>query len=264
MKVFSQEDVERFDRDGFIVAEGLLSAAEVEEVLAIGRGDGQLQADTKANKNYEGEGRDTILAYRPHLADDVYSAWGRSRRIVGLGEQLLRGEIFHYYTLIMQKEPGTGGWQYHQDYGYHYDQFLFPDYISVMVALDPARRDNGCLKVYRGSNRLGRLQHQPSGSQRIADPERVGLAADYLEEVYCELEPGSVLYFHGNILHASEENLSQTPRWSLIYSYVAAANPVVTPEEPSCQYAFLQQLDDRQVAAAALRHRDRVNATATE
>ena len=85
-----------------------------------------------------------------------------------------------------------------------------------MVALDPATRANGCLKVVRGSNRLGRLEHQSSGSQLIADPRRVAMALREMEEVHCELAPGSVLYFHGNTLHASEPNLSSQPRWSLI------------------------------------------------
>ena len=30
-----------------------------------------------------------------------------------------------------------------EDYGYHYQQFLFPAFASVMVALDPATRANG-------------------------------------------------------------------------------------------------------------------------
>ena len=36
----------------------------------------------------------------------------------------------------MRKEPQTGGWEYHQDYGYHYAQFLRPEgYASAMLAL---------------------------------------------------------------------------------------------------------------------------------
>ena len=47
-----------------------------------------------------------------------------------------------------------------------------------MLALDPANRDNGCLRVVKDSNQLGRLEHISSGSQLIADPQRVALALD--------------------------------------------------------------------------------------
>ena len=130
-----------------------------------------------------------------------------------------------------------------------------------MVALDPATRANGCLKVVRGSNRLGRLEHQSSGSQLIADPQRVAMALREMEEVYCELAPGSVLYFHGNTLHASEPNLSLQPRWSLIYAYVAASNTYVLPDWPDDQCPLIEKWDDSKVDAAARRHWEAVAAT---
>ena len=36
-------------------------------------------------------------------------------------ERLLRGEVLHYHSTILSKEPATGGtWNWHQDYGYWY------------------------------------------------------------------------------------------------------------------------------------------------
>ena len=108
--------------------------------------------------------------------------------------------------------------------------------------------------MVRGSNRLGRLEHQSSGSQLIADPRRVEMAMRELEEVHCELQPGSVLYFHGNILHASDPNLSAQPRWSLIYAYVAASNPYVLPEWPEDQCPLVDKWEDDEVEAAVRGH----------
>ena len=120
----------------------------------------------------------------------------------------------------------------HQDYGYHYDEFLYPQFVSAMIALDPATKDNGCLRVVRGSHRLGRLEHQPHGSQRIADPARLTFALEQMDEVHCELAPGSVLYFDGNILHASDENRSATSRWSFVIAYVPSTNIWVKDGDP--------------------------------
>jgi ectoine hydroxylase len=258
VRVLSEQQIRQFDADGYLIIEGLLDSKEMEFILEVAHVDPQLAEDTKSNKNFEDEGLDTILAYRGSLSDDIYSAYGRYERIVRPMEELFRDEVFHYYTLIMQKNPQSGGWQYHQDYGYHYKQFLFPDYAGCMVALNPATRDNGCLKVYRGSHRLGRIDHRPCGSQLIADPERLALAADALEEVYCELEPGSVLYYHSNTLHASDPNLSLVPRWTLIYGYVAASNVSVQPDDADSQYAYLDKMDDEQVREASRRHWEQV------
>ena len=60
----------------------------------------------------------------------------------------------YYYQLQMLKAPRTSA------------------ATAVMVALDPAPRANGCLKVVRGSNRPGRLGHQSSGSRLITGPGR--------------------------------------------------------------------------------------------
>lgn len=96
--------------------------------------------------------------------------------------------------------------------------------ISVMVALTEATVANGCLQVLEGSHQLGRIEHGFSG-------EQVGASKIYVEEamnrhplVYVELQPGDTLFFHSNLLHTSNANTSDYPRWSLICAYNLAAN----------------------------------------
>ncbi|MBI2503435.1 MAG: phytanoyl-CoA dioxygenase family protein [Candidatus Latescibacteria bacterium] len=259
-RVLSAQQLEQFEEDGYAIVENLFSAAEVGRILDIARADHQLAADLKPNHNYEGQGLDTIIAYRPRFADDVYSAVGRSRRLVEPLEQLFGEEARNFYQLETLKDPNTGGWQWHQDYGYHHREFLYPSFISVMFALDPATRANGCLRVVRGSNRLGRLDHVRSGSQLAADPQRVGIALQHLEEIHCEMAPGSALYFHGNTLHASDPNLSAQSRWAIIFAYVADSNFYVLPETPENLRVPVDKLDDAQFEALARRHWERVQA----
>ena len=71
---------------------------------------------------------------------------------------------------------------------------------------------------------MGRVEHGRFGDQTGADPERVIAALERLEHVYCEMEPGTGLFFHGNTLHASDANESPDSRWSLICCYNAARN----------------------------------------
>ncbi|HOY21481.1 MAG TPA: phytanoyl-CoA dioxygenase family protein, partial [Haliscomenobacter sp.] len=96
--------------------------------------------------------------------------------------------------------------------------------MSVMVAITEANRANGCLQVIRGSHQMGRVEHGFSGEQVGAAARYVELALKTMELVYVELEPGDVLLFHSNLLHRSDANLSDRPRWSMISCYNRASN----------------------------------------
>ena len=256
-KALSPTQIQQFAADGYLVVEDVVDAPGVELLLRLFAGDQALAARTSSNKNYDGKELVTPLAYAQQLTDDAYSAVARSHRLIDPLEQLFEDEVSYYYTLNMMKLPKTGGWQWHQDYGYHYKQFLYTDYISVMVALDPATRANGCLRVVKGSNGLGRLDHETSGSQLIANPKRVDFAMQHLDEVSCELRPGAALYFHGNTLHASDPNTSDQSRFSLVYSFVAASNVWVDTESEN-QCTLVEKLTDKEVADAMQRHWERV------
>jgi ectoine hydroxylase-related dioxygenase (phytanoyl-CoA dioxygenase family) len=161
--------------------------------------------------------------------NDVFGYLTRSESIVSGVAALLDSDApaCHYHSKLMQKEPKVGGaWEWHQDYGYWYkNQFMFPDQlISVMVALTPANKQNGCLQVIKGSHKLGRINHGFAGEQVGADMVMVNNALKTMDLVYVEIEPGDALFFHSNILHRSEANLSDHPRWSIISCYASQSN----------------------------------------
>ena len=119
---------------------------------------------------------------------------------------------------------------------------------SVLVAINAADRANGCLQVLRGSHHMGRLDHSRVGEQNAADRERVAVALQRLERVDCELDAGSALFFHCNLLHRSDRNVSEEPRLSLICCYNAARNdPFRDHHHP--RYTPLARWPDERVAA---------------
>ncbi|HUG93495.1 MAG TPA: phytanoyl-CoA dioxygenase family protein [Planctomycetaceae bacterium] len=214
-----------FHRDGYILAPELLDAEEVELLRNIARADQDIARDRSARA--DGEGGAVELVVRNELPDDtIYGAIVRSARIVRTMEGLLGDEVYHYHHKLILKEPRVGGaWAWHQDYGYWYNNgCLFPDLASCMIAVDRATRENGCLQVLRGSHRLGRIDHGKTGDQTGADAERVAAARQRLELVYCELEPGAAIFFHANLLHRSDQNRSDQPRWAFICCYNARHN----------------------------------------
>lgn len=222
---FTQTHKETYDRDGFVVVKGMFSPDEVELLYDIATQDEVIKQ--KSYDRGDANGMRTKLALWYSLDDSIYSKFARSARLVEGVERVLGGPAAHYHSKLMQKEPRVGGaWEWHQDYGYWYKNngFLFPDMLSVLTALTPANRENGCLQMIRGSHRMGRVEHGFSGEQVGADQEKVDEALKIMDLVYLEMEPGDVAFFHCNTLHRSDANLSDKPRWSIITAYNLAAN----------------------------------------
>ena len=89
--------------------------------------------------------------------------------------------------------------------------------MTAYFAIDRQTMANGCIKMLKGSNHLGRIDHGSCssslcsffrslknaaalavsiGDQQGAEPERVELALKRFEEVYFVADPGDALFFH--------------------------------------------------------------------
>ena len=248
-------DAAAFARDGFVVKRGYFAADEVELMR------GMIETDPAIRRNVlkiaDSEGGATALALWNHPGGDVFGAVARSMRVAGGAETLLGGEAYHYHSKLTMKMPGHGGrWEWHQDYGYWYQNgCLFPDMLSVGVAVDPQTRANGCMQMLKGSHLMGRIEHGRVAGQTGADVERVEQAMERLELVYCEMAPGDAVFFHANTLHASAANTTDKPRRLLICCYNKATNdPYKTHHHP--QYTPLEKLPDTAVREAGTRRAD--------
>lgn len=258
----TEAQIARFNEDGYLFLEHFLDDEETELLQNISRSDVQLAGDAKDRR--DAQGANTRLALRNDLRDDIYSAIVRSERMVHAMERLLGGEVYHYHHKMTMKQPFEGGaWEWHQDYGYWYNNgCLFPDMASCYIAVDPATRENGCMQVLRGSHRMGRIEHGVTGDQTGADLERVEQAMKRLELVYCEMGPGTALFFHSNTLHRSDQNRSPNPRWGFICCYNAARNdPYKKHHHPN--YSYLEQWPDSAIKEVGRREWAEIQAQMT-
>ncbi|TKC63733.1 phytanoyl-CoA dioxygenase family protein [Pedobacter hiemivivus] len=248
-KKLSAADQALFNENGYVLIKGMLNPEEVKKLYDIA-----IHDQVISNKSFDrgdANGLRTKLALWYSLADDAYSLLARSKRIVEGVQLLLEGEPAHFHSKLMQKEPKVGGaWEWHQDYGYWYrDGFLYPQMLSVLTALSPATKENGCLQVIKGSHLTGRIEHGFSGEQVGANQERVDELLKRLELVYVEMEAGDTLFFHSNTLHRSDANLSDAPRWSLISAYNLISNKPYKGNYPSASEA-IQMVNDETLLAS--------------
>ena len=214
------EHIAEFHRRGFLTVRQLFDRVEMDHLRECAKNDQALADESYARRDLAGD--ETRLTLWNELHDDsVYAAIVRSQRVAASMSALLGDEVYHYHHKMILKERLEGGaWEWHQDYGYWYNfGCLFPDMGSCTLAIDRADQRNGCLQLIPGSHCLGRIDHLNTGEQVGADPDRVEAALKRLELVHCELEPGDAVFFHANLLHRSDRNSSDQPRWSLICCY---------------------------------------------
>jgi len=251
--VFSAAQAAAFAADGYVIVRKLFDQEEIALMAGAIEQDPDLQKSLYDRK--DAQGKATKMATWNHPGDSVYGLAARSQRVVDTVEQMLGGEVYHYHSKLTAKEPREGGaWEWHQDYGYWYHNgCLLPHMASVMVALDHATRENGCLQVIRGSHLVGRVEHGIiPGEQVGADPKRVEQMLQQMPLDYVEMAPGDALFFHANVMHRSDQNRSPNRRWTVIFCYNAARNnPFIEHHHPF--YTPLHKFSDEAVKQAGLK-----------
>ncbi len=223
-RLLSDAQASHYHEHGYTLARNLFDADEIDLLRQSAKQDHEL--DKRSYGRADGEGGVVRLSLWNHPGDGIYGMFARCARVARSAEKLLGGEVYHYHSKMIMKDAKVGGaWTWHQDYGYWYhNAVLQPLLLSVFIAVDPARKENGCLQVIPGSHHCGRIDHSLTGEQSGADRARVEELLKRLPLEYVEMEPGDALFFHCNLLHRSDQNHSERPRWSMICCYNAARN----------------------------------------
>lgn len=237
-------------RDGFVVRRNLFKPEEchamLDESVRLVRSAGQKAMDQaisahdgliiqrESNPNPVAKNPEDRIAkvFNFHLRPGIFAGFRDDRRVTASVSEILGESIDCFQSQFIWKNPGAWGQPWHQDT--HYFNFDKGPHIGVWLALTEATLENGCLSVIPGSHRQPIQHHGPD--------KRPGSLLGYLEvdmgpnvdSVPMLMQPGDVLFFHGHLLHRSEDNKSRGMRAALVYHYGPAGakelgerNPVV-------------------------------------
>lgn len=237
----SREQVDFYNRDGYLVLERLLSAedfrpareaaeARVEEIARELVRDG-LVKDPLADRPFEsrlaelfaGLGEKEFLRYGRSWRDrhPGYFALMSHPRILDAVESLIGPEIFAnpvYNT--RPKVPGVaaGAVPWHQDKSYWPDANSNP-VITAWVPLVDATHENGCLHLVPGTHRKKLLEHHAEAitgtSYRALSEKQVGSG----RVLALPVPAGTAILFNDRLLHMSTPNRARTVRWSVDLRY---------------------------------------------
>lgn len=215
---------EGFERDGYALARGLLSAGEVrqvrerfEEIWREGV-PGYLEHDEHGVKNSE-ERYPRII--HPHRFDALSRDLLLDRRLTAVAARLLRDEPLAAQTMYYWKPPGTKGQALHQDNLYLKANDAW-GCLGAWIAIDDCDEKNGCLIVVPGSHKLDLQCPGEADSSDSFTGHFVGIP-EGMRDVPMIMSAGDCLFFGGHTIHGSHANKSkERMRRSFICHYIGA------------------------------------------
>ncbi|MDP6981260.1 MAG: phytanoyl-CoA dioxygenase family protein [Myxococcota bacterium] len=240
----TEEELAQYERDGYFARTGVLSESELasyreavdgihDQIVRAAQDPNVEPARLIDGKRYQKllgssvqwewrEGAEEIRSMEPYhhldsrleaLLEDI-RLWGPSRAIVGSEEISLFSDKLNF------KRPAGAPFPWHQDNPYwaflcdHLDRL-----VSVGIILDDSTIENGCLWMIPGSHKHGALdcfEDRGVVGRLYTDIERYDELAD---PVPMDLPAGSVVYFHGDIVHGSMSNRTDERRRMLVLTY---------------------------------------------
>ena len=256
---------ESYERDGFLCIETCFSKVEIDILLSEARR--ELAVDSQRRIKERGGAVRSVFA--SHLTNGVFRRLSRLSRLVEPAMQFLGSEVYLHQFKINAKVALEGDhWEWHQDFLYWHkeDDMPEPRVLTAAVFLQEVHDYNGPMLVIPGSHKEGMIDLQAqtacSGNgNRLHDHEGSAswmptLTADLKykinQDVLARLlskshiyaskgSAGLTMFFHGNLFHASANNLSASDRLSIFISYNSVENKLRDIENP--RPAFIASRD---------------------
>ncbi len=234
--MFTAAEAARFQRDGYIVARGLASAADCAAIRGIAQRDlaaatqpVEFETDTQypgAPASLDAPGGRTVRRLLQACArDPVIAQWATQPELAARLRQLMAPQVELsqvHHNCVMTKNPSYSSiTSWHQDIRYW--SFERPELVSVWLALGREYFENGCLLVLPGSHVMDFSPAQLDAALFLR-PDVEANKPLIRTQCRVELEPGDVLFFHCRLFHAAGHNQTADTKFSLVLSYHAADN----------------------------------------
>jgi phytanoyl-CoA hydroxylase len=232
---FTEDQKRRFQQDGFVAIEQVLSPDEVNmgleaimDLLFVDRKGAKIQFTKPVEELVTKEARELAVrkVYEFAAVEERLNRIAHHPVILDLVARLMGEEPRMVQDMALLKPPHGGGEKpWHQDMAYGNLIYTKP-VIGVWIALDEAELDNGCMHVIPGSHQFGGTPHYSIRDWQLCDAH-----VPVERDVAVPLKPGGVLLFHGLLYHGTPSNFSAKRRRALQFHYAPASAGKMSGEE---------------------------------
>lgn len=239
------EQVETYNRDGFIMLQNVFDEAEVEALLDEVKRMSVDESISSMNEAIREPESDAVRSiFRVHELSDRIAALARDPRLIHVARQVLGSEVYIHQSRANMK-PGFKGKEFywHSDFETWHVEDGMPNMraVSCSVLLTDNNDCNGPLMLIPGShmqfiscqgetpdeNYKKSLRAQEYG---VPDPLSLQMLADQGGIRQMTGKAGSVVFFDCNAMHGSTGNISPWPRANVFMVYNSVLNALNPPK----------------------------------
>lgn len=216
----SASQLREFNENGYLFLPDRFSS---EEVAVLARAAREVYALDRQEVWRESTGVPRT-AFAAHTYNEAFRRLGAHPRLIDPVMQILEGPVYMHQYKVNAKAAFDGEvWQWHQDYGTwrRDDDMPEPRAMNIAVFVDEVTAANGPLMFIpkshkKGVQKAGHDLETTSYPLWTLDRATVRQLADEGGIVVPTGAAGSVILFHGNLVHASPPNISPWNR-TIVY-----------------------------------------------
>lgn len=239
----TSEQQKTYEENGFLFFPEYFSNAEVDLMKA------QLTAlfsEDSPRRVLEKNSNVVRSVYGSHTTNEIFRRLTRHPRLVDLAKQILGSDIYVYQFKINAKAAFAGDlWEWHQDYVFwrKEDAMPTPRVVNVSVYLDEVNEFNGPMLMIPGTQMEGVIDVPAREGQPAAYEDSPAWISNLTADLKYSIDKetvarmvskhpitapkgarGSVLFFHGNLVHGSVPNMSPFDRAIVVITYNSVEN----------------------------------------
>jgi len=230
--------LEEFKKNGYIVLRNFADKEGCEAILdvalahlkhkiepietEVGYGEKSQEYRTKVADYNSIEKKDVVTVRRlrqVYSRDILFKNWMESEKIRPILEQVLDDKVVittAHHNSIMTKMPHTSSeTAWHQDRRYW--SFSDDNLVSVWLALGEEDSKNGVLEFIPASHTM-KFTEEQFGEKEYFKPEHPLNMSLIETKQSTTLNRGDVVLFHCKLLHRANENRTDTPKISFVYT----------------------------------------------
>ncbi len=212
----TDQQVADFERDGYVVVPGAFDAGDAATIERWTREVADLPEEVGKHwvfhEKSRADGSDLInrIEYIRRFHDGFDEL---TRVLTAPAAQAFGEDVVLFKEKINFKMPGGGGFEPHQDSQAGWEDYA-SNFVNVMVCIDEATEENGCIELAPGQNRRGLLR----GMEPLTDDDTRDM-----EFVKYPMTPGDIALFDAYTPHRSDPNPTKSQRRMYFATYNRAS-----------------------------------------
>jgi ectoine hydroxylase-related dioxygenase (phytanoyl-CoA dioxygenase family) len=203
MEKLTTEQVQYYHRNGYLLS---YKSVLQEKIFT--------ELERRFNDYYESH-QDEHVWDCPHWNDSWFLDLLCSKDIIdNYVEPLIGPNIAIWASSFLFKAPYKGkATPWHEDSAYFKDRLdRFDNMVTIWLAIDPSKRENGCMKVIPGTHNNGFSDYEETDINEDIFYHKIKNSIDESKTIYLELNKNECSFHDSRIIHGAEKNTSSSRR----------------------------------------------------